>query len=167
MRIATIAATAALMAVPAFAQDVEFPARKPGQWTIEMVMDGAPAMSMQMCIDAASDKAMMEVGFSMGKEICPEMNAVRDGNTVTIDSVCKIGSMTTKGRVVMSGDYQSQYTVQMTSENKGGPEGMPPTSNMTQTATWTGDCADLKPGELLMPGGMKMNINDAMKGMGG
>jgi len=165
--LATAAAAAAMTALPALAQDVDFPARKPGQWTIAMTMEGAPPMSIEMCIDEASDKAMMQAGFAMSQNMCSEMNMARDGNTFTIDSVCKVGSMTTKGRVVMSGDYQSQYTVQVNSENEGGPEGMPKTASMTQTATWTGACTDLKPGEMLMPGGMKVNVNDMMNGMGG
>ena len=42
-------------------------------------------------------------------------------------------------------------------------------TKMTQTATWVGvDCTDgLKPGDMLMPGGMKANVTDMMKMMGG
>jgi hypothetical protein len=35
---------------------------------------------------------------------------------------------------------------------------------MTMTATWLGPCAaDQRPGDMIMPGGMKMNILDIQK----
>jgi hypothetical protein len=39
---------------------------------------------------------------------------------------------------------------------------------MTQHAQWTGDCANgMQPGDMTMPGGMRMNVRDMMGMMGG
>jgi hypothetical protein len=40
---------------------------------------------------------------------------------------------------------------------------MPKHTEMTQTATWQGACNGLQPGEMLMPGGMKMNALKVLK----
>ncbi|HBF56370.1 MAG TPA: hypothetical protein DDW72_21085, partial [Afipia sp.] len=53
------------------------------------------------------------------------------------------------------------YTVTTTSKNSGGPAGMPAETTNVLEAKWIGACkADQKPGDILMPGGMKMNIRD-------
>jgi hypothetical protein len=39
---------------------------------------------------------------------------------------------------------------------------------MTQTVHWVGaDCAGMKPGEMMMPGGLKIDATKLMKSMGG
>ena len=66
---------------------------------------------------------------------------------------------------VISGDFNSAYTVKVSSKREGGPAvpGRPAdgTSNMTMEAKWLGACkADQKPGDMIMSNGMKMNIRD-------
>jgi hypothetical protein len=167
-----IAALAAL-ALPAAAQEIDFPARKAGQWEIKMIPEtpGAmPEQTIKACIDAASDKQMMAAGFSMSKSMCSRQEISRDGEDYVIDSTCQIGPMTSTSHIVVSGDFQSAYTVKMTSEMSGAAmAGMPGTNNMTQEARWISDaCTDgMAPGDMLMPGGMKVNVNDMMKMFGG
>jgi hypothetical protein len=72
--------------------------------------------------------------------------------------------MKTTSHIVMSGDFQSSYSMQITSDTTGGPPKMPGHSVMTQTATWMGACsAGMQPGDMIMPGGMKINALKAMK----
>ena len=56
----------------------------------------------------------------------------------------------------------------MTSTTTGGP--LPQANGVHKIAieaTWQGPCpADMKPGDMEMPGGMKINMNDAMSGKG-
>lgn len=168
MRTFTLAVAAlALGAVPSFAETPEFPQRKAGQWNIEMNMEGAPPMTAQMCIDEETDAAMMQAGLSMSKDMCPELDIQQDGDTMTVKSTCNVGAMTTRSEVVMTGDYQAQYTVEVNGEIEGAPANMPTTTAMKQTVTWVGECSDLKPGEMSMPGGVKVNVNDMLKSMGG
>lgn len=161
--------TAASFAAPLSAAEFEFPARKPGQWTIEMnTGDGAPTMAMQVCLDAATDARMMAAGMSLSDEMCPETSIRNEGGAIVIDATCTMGEMQTTSHSVMSGDFQSAYTVEITSDITGGPPGMPTHSVITQSATWTGECSGgLAPGDMLMPGGMKVNIEQMMQMMGG
>ena len=51
-----------------------------------------------------------------------------------------------------------------TSRTEGAPAGMPKDSTTTIEAKWLGACkADQKPGDIIMPGGMKINLKDMEK----
>ena len=160
------AAIAIPVATPAAALDL--PARKAGLWEIKTV-DGRratmPAQIAQHCIDAETDKMMNSIGGEMRKEACSKQDVQKVGATYVIDSVCKFGPMTSTSHGVVTGDFNSAYTVKMTSKREGGPNipGMPAdgTSNMTIEAKWLGACAaDQKPGDMIMAGGRKVNIRD-------
>ena len=157
---------------PAASQDFELPARKPGQWEIKMVAEtpgAAPDMTIVGCVDAASDAEMMRAGLSMTRQMCPQQDMRREGDTIVIDATCKIGPMDTRSQSVITGDFQSAYTVVATTETTGGLAAMAGTNVSKQEARWvSADCSDgLEPGDMLMPGGMKTNVKDVMKVMGG
>ncbi len=165
MRRNLFVAAAILAATPAVALDL--PARKAGLWEIKTTMDGAghPAQVAQHCIDAETDKLMNTIGGEMRKEACPKQDVQKVGATYVVDSVCKFGPMTSTSRGVVTGDFNSAYTVKLTSKREGGPNipGMPAdgSSNMTVEAKWLGACAaDQKPGDMIMAGGRKVNIHD-------
>lgn len=166
----------ALLALTAFAPMVhaaefDIPVRKAGEWEIAMSLAGKakmPTMTMRMCLDAGTDAAMMKAGLALSKESCSRQDMSRDGDTITIDSACAFGAMKTVSHIVVSGDFQSAYTVRITSSMEGGPAGMPKKSEMTQTARWLGaTCDGLKPGEMMMPNGMRIDATRMMNGMGG
>jgi hypothetical protein len=168
-----IGASALVAPIPsAVSQDIELPARKPGQWEIKMVAEtpgAAPDMTIVACVDAASDAEMMRAGLSMTKQMCPQQDMRREGDTIVIDAICKIGPMDTKSQSVITGDFQSAYTVVTTIETTGGLAAMAGTNVAKQEARWvSAECSDgLKPGDMLMPGGMKTNVKDMMKMIGG
>jgi hypothetical protein len=152
------------VAAPAAALDV--PARKPGLWEIKMTMEGRKIQmpASQHCIDAETDKMMNSIGGNMQKEMCSKQDVQNAGGTIVVDSVCKVGQGTTTSHAVVSGDFNSAYTVKVTSKREGGlaVPGMPAdgTSNMTIDAKWLGPCAaDQKPGDMIIAG-HKMNIRD-------
>jgi hypothetical protein len=160
------------LTLPAASQDIELPARKPGQWEIKMVPEtagAAPDMTIVACVDAASDAEMMRAGLSMTKQMCPQQDMRREGDTIVIDTTCKMGPMDMKSQSVITGDFQSAYTVVTTTETTGGLAAMAGTNMTRQEARWVGaECSDgLQPGDMLMPGGMKTNVKDMMKMMGG
>ena len=69
--------------------------------------------------------------------------------------------MATATHLEITGDFQSAYTVQVTSHASGGPAAVPRDTTITMQAKWLGACKpDQKPGDMVMPGGMKMNIKD-------
>ena len=162
--LALLAACAAVLpctvlAGPAVA--IDYPARKPGLWEMRSD-DGSGAKegshTMQQCIDAATDKALREMGQGMGRSLCSKQDLRAEGGKLVIDSVCKIGSTTATSRAVMSGDFGSAYRVESRSTYSpplmGRSEGM-----AVVEAKWVGPCkAGQKPGDMLMANGMKMNV---------
>ena len=67
--------------------------------------------------------------------------------------------MTITSHAEITGDFNSAYTVKSTSHSEGGPANVTRDSTTTVEAKWVGACkADQKPGDIVMPGGMKMNI---------
>jgi hypothetical protein len=158
----------ALVATPALA--IDMPARKPGLWELKMTMEGGrmPPQTFQHCIDAATDKEMNTMGAGSGARKCSKQDVQRSGNTITVDSVCDIGVGTAISHAVVSGSFDSAYTVKVTSKREGGPAvpNVPAETNMTIEATYLGACkADQKPGDMIMGNGMKMNIRDMPTGM--
>ncbi len=164
-RLRFIAAAACLLVGPAFA--IDYPARKPGLWEIKTGEGGAstgtaPGQTIQQCIDAATDKAMREMGQGMGKDMCSKQDLRLEGVKLVIDSVCRIGPTTATSRAVMSGDFSSAYRMESKSTYS------PPLMGRTEgtgliEAKWVGPCKPgQKPGDMVMANGMKMNLLDAM-----
>ena len=81
-----------------------------------------------------------------------------------VDSVCQVGASTITSHGVITGDFNSAYTVKVTSTREGAAApGMPANgaTNMTIEAKWLGACtADQKPGDIIMAGGRKINVRD-------
>ena len=158
---------ASLMAMlPALqARAVEMPLRKAGLWEMKMVRAGSPMpeMSMQHCTDATTDKEM-STSFSPSKDICSKRDIQKTATGYVSDSVCGVAGMTITSHAEITGDFNSAYTVKSTSHSEGGPTGVPRDSTTTIEAKWLGACkADQKPGDIMMPGGMKMNVMDLEK----
>jgi hypothetical protein len=142
------------------AQAVELPVRKAGLWEMKMVRSGGsmPDMTMQHCTDASTDK-QMSTSFSPGKETCAKQDIAKTATGYVSDSVCNVAGMTVTSHAEITGDFNSAYTVKSTARTEGGPSGVPRDSTTTLEAKWLGACkADQKPGDIVMPGGMKMNI---------
>ncbi len=165
MRRLLLLAAASILATPAAALDL--PARKPGLWEIKMTMEdrNLPPQTSQHCIDAETDKLMNSLGGDMRKDACSKQDVKKVGATIVVDSVCTFGPMTSTSHAVVTGDFNSAYTVTVASKRAGGPNipGMPAdgASNMTIEAKWLGACAaDQKPGDMIMAGGRKVNIRD-------
>ena len=139
---------------------VELPVRKAGLWEMKMVRTGGsmPDMTMQHCTDATTDKRM-STSFSPGKETCARQDVQKTATGYVSDSVCSVAGMTMQSHAEIVGDFNSAYTVKSTSKTEGGPSGVPRDSTTTIEAKWLGACkSDQKPGDIVMPGGMKMNV---------
>ena len=140
---------------------VELPVRKAGLWEMKVVRTGSPVpdMTMQHCTDETTDKEMSAAASPMGKEICSRQDIQKTATGYVSDSVCGVAGVTVTSHAEITGDFNSAYTVKSTSKSEGGPSGVPRDSTTTIEAKWLGACkADQKPGDIVMPGGMKMNI---------
>jgi hypothetical protein len=160
-----------LSASPALALDM--PTRKAGLWELRMEFQGRnlPAQLMQQCTDAATDKLMTLNFGGAVEQNCPKRDVHNDAGTITVDSVCQFGDATITSRAVVSGDFNTAYTVQINSTRQGGRPipGVAPgsESHMTIAAKWLGPCASgQKPGDVMMGSGMKMNVLELQKAGG-
>jgi len=170
-RRSTVVVLLLLTVSPALALDM--PTRKAGLWELKMEFAGRnlPTQLMQQCTDASTDKFMtLNFGGSADRN-CQKQDVRSNGGTITVDSVCTFGESVTTSHAVVSGDFNSAYTVQVNSTRQGGrpmpgaaPNGE---THMTIAAKWLGPCATgQRPGDVMMGSGMKMNVLDMQK-MGG
>ncbi|WP_433993618.1 DUF3617 domain-containing protein [Tardiphaga robiniae] len=158
-----------LWAVPAIADPIELPARKAGLWEMKMQGSaGMPGMTMQHCTDESTDKSMNTTFSPMAKDMCSKNEMKKTATGYVTDSVCNIGGTTSTSHAEITGDFNSAYTMKITSQNSGGAKANTGDSTTQLEAKWLGACKpDQKPGDIMMPGGMKMNVKDMekMKGM--
>ncbi len=150
------------------------PMRKAGLWAISRVRDGkpaeGPASGMKTCIDAKSDAQMGMMGGTMTRAMCPEQSLNRniDGSW-NFAATCHMGpGGTTKTTGSASGDFASKYVVHSESDTEGSQFTRMNGHHVTDlTATYQGPCpADMAPGDVLLPNGMKINPAKMMAGAG-
>jgi len=144
---------------------VELPVRKAGLWEMKVLSGGsAPEMTMQQCTDETTDKDMSTAMSPMAKEMCSKQDIQKTATGYVTDSVCGIAGTTIKSKAEITGDFNSAYTVKSTSHSEGGSAGGGRDNTTTIEAKWLGACkADQRAGDIMMPGGMKMNIKDMEK----
>jgi Protein of unknown function (DUF3617) len=159
--------TCLLALLPAHdARAVELPTRKAGLWEMKMVRAGSPMpeMTMQHCTDETTDKAMSTAFSPMSKEVCSKQEVKQTATGYASDSVCNVAGFAMTSHSDVTGDFNSAYSVKTSSHTEGGPSGMPRDTTMTIEAKWLGACKpDQKPGDIVMPGGFKINVKDAEK----
>jgi hypothetical protein len=150
--------------VPAGAE--ELPVRKAGLCEMKIVKTGSqlPDLSMQHCTDPSTDKEMSDSVSPLAKQICSKRDIQKTATGYVSDSVCTVAgvSMTTHADIV--GDFNSAYTVTSMTHSDKGPTGKPLDTTTKIEAKYAGDCKPgQKPGDILMPGGFKLNVKDAEK----
>lgn len=144
------------------------PQRKSGLWEMTTQAEttragkGGP-MTMQMCIDQKSDTQWVQMGSGMQKDTCSKQDYKIEKSQITVDSICKVGQSTATTKTVITGNYDSAYRVESQSTYEppmaGRKEG-----KVVMDVKWLGPCkAGQRPGDMIMPNGMTMNMNDMMK----
>lgn len=160
-------AIALLALLPATAANaVDLPVRKAGLWEMKVQRTGSavPDMTMQHCTDETTDKEMSSSFSPMAKEMCSRQDVQKTATGYVSDSVCGVAGMSITSHAEITGDFNSAYTVKSTAHSERGPTGAPRDSTTTIEAKWLGACKpDQKAGDIMMPGGMKMNIKDMEK----
>ena len=77
-----------------------------------------PAQTAEHCIDAETDKLMSATGGSMVQDMCSKPDVQKAGDTITVNSTCKIGPYATSSHAVITGDFNSAYTVKVVSKQR-------------------------------------------------
>ena len=92
---------------------------------------------------------------------CSKRDVQKSGDTMSIGAICTTAGKTVTSHAVVTGSFDSAYTMTVTTQSDGIPSG---SRTMTVTAKWLGPCAaDQKPDDMIMPNGMKVNILDLQK----
>ena len=143
----------------------DMPLRKAGLWEMKIAKTGSvlPEMTMQHCTDETTDKEMSTTFSPMAKEACSRRDIAKTATGYVSDSVCGVGGVTMTSHSEVVGDFNSAYTIKTTAHSDKGAGGV---HDITTTieAKWLGACKpDQKPGDIVMPGGFKLNIKDAEK----
>jgi hypothetical protein len=139
------------------------PARKAGLWE-QRVSSGDRVQVSRICMDAAVDQRLSWWGAETTKGGC-EKNLVTGGadGGWQFASVCDMGTggrQTTSGTA--RGDFDRHYQVAARTSTVGAqaPQ-MNGLHKLTLDAAWQGPCpADMKPGDMAVPGGVKINLLD-------
>ncbi len=151
-------------AAPAWAE-VQLPLRKAGLWDIKVDHGNAkmPGVTVQQCTSAAVDREFTSEFAPSAKQDCSQSNIQKTATGYVMDSVCTLAGATVTSHAETTGDFNSAYTVTVTSRSEGGKLGTRD-SKITIAAKWAGDCKEgQKPGDVVMPGGFKMNMRDLEK----
>jgi hypothetical protein len=148
--------TLVLFGAVALSAQAQMPTRKAGLW--ETTMSGTSSLAtdggggkIKQCIDAATDRAAMTGGLAA--KACQQGPIVKTASGYELEATCKMGTMSSKSKSVISGDFNSKVTVQVTSliSTGGGPA---KESKTTMESRYVGPCeAGQKPGDIIMPDG--------------
>ena len=150
----------------------EIPTRRAGLWEVTINHEGrnTPPQTMQQCTDAETDKLMNAFGGDLSADMCSKQEIRKVGATIVINAICQIGPMKSTSQSVVTGDFNSNYTVKVTSKLEGVPAAAQGAAGGTTTiqARWVGACKpDQRPGDIVMADGQTMNIRDLRKMMDG
>lgn len=167
-RRAAIAAMTGLVllgaAAVAFAAGVIVPARKPGLWELRMTTGHSDVEAvMEMCVDEATDKDMMDASLSIITALCPMPQWSRDGRSIVITADCQMSTgRTVISRAELSGDFHSLYWFSMNTKTGVGANSA---TELKHQFTWLApSCGTgLMPGSVKLPNGGKMKLKQMMR----
>jgi hypothetical protein len=146
----------------------QLPIRKAGLWEFKMVRTGSPVsgMTMEHCTDATTDRQMNGMASPMAQQACSKQDVRKTATGYASDSVCSVAGRSITSHSDIFGDFNSAYTVTTVAHSEGGPGGARDVTSRIE-AKWLGACKpDQKPGDVVMPGGRKVNIPGLQKSMG-
>ncbi len=139
------------------AQDA--PKRKSGVWEITRTStytQDQPSRG-QLCVDQASDDALRQLAEGMRGEVCKTNKLSHDGDKLVVDATCTLRASTAQTHALISGNFESAYTVESKSIYTP-PLAGAATGHARLDAKWTGPCPPgLQPGETLLDTGAKID----------
>lgn len=162
---ALVALLAGSGVAPVQAQETSLPPRKPGLWevvTVTQKPEKVPKISVRMCVDAATDRELMDFGLKMSKDTCARYDMRNKGGQWTIEAECAVGPVKSATRTRITGSFQNRVNISVEGTVSGmpGTQGPQPTQ-LTQEAKWiSADCPGMKAGDVMLEGGTKINVKD-------
>lgn len=170
--IAALALGVSAVTCTPLASAADFPKRKAGLWEMSMQTDGASAkgahgMTMQQCTDEKTDADLQQRSMKGqgGDTKCDPPVVNRNAGGWVADVVCHRGNGTQKSHAVGTGDFGSNYQVDITVTFDPPEHGMDKMHSIMK-GRYLGACTgDMKPGDMAI-NGMKMNMNEMAGKMG-
>ncbi len=151
--------------LPSIALATDLPKRASGLWETTVTMQkGIPPQKMKECVDEATDAEMMKMATdattSMGAS-CSKNDVRKTASGFESKSECSMAGSKIHTTGSFTGDFTTEYKGEVTTTMTPPLFGQPG-SKTTITAKRLGPCAaDMKPGDIVMANGMKMNTKDA------
>jgi hypothetical protein len=142
--------------------------RKPGLWEIVSSSDrnGSQPRTLKMCTDAKTADLFSQLGDRAGQKVCSKRDVQHQGSQIITDTVCTIAQSQVTSHAVMTFENSSSFTIEVHSSYNPALFGKTE-SNSTQSGKWVGACpSDMKAGDVLMPNGMKINLNAMLESKG-
>lgn len=137
------------------------PPRKPGLWT-QTVNSAGAVQTTQVCLDPSMTKELADWGETHTDAKCQQKPmTAHPGGGWSFSSTCDRGAAgrtTTTG--VLTGDPASSYEITAQSHTTGAKaQLMNGVHKFSMKAQWVGPCpASMKPGDMTLPGGQKINL---------
>jgi Protein of unknown function (DUF3617) len=159
---------AALVTSVTCVQAQDTPKRKPGLWEIVSSTDrnGSQPRTLKMCTDAKTADLFSQLGDRAGAKACSKRDVQHQGTQITTDTVCTIAQSQVTSHAVMTFENPTSFTIAVHSSYNPALFGRSE-SNSNQTGRWVGACpSDMKAGEVLLPNGMKINLNAMLESKG-
>lgn len=131
-------------------------AQKPGLWSLTTKMAQLPnGMTTQLCIDDAMAGRMAQMATLSpgGKQDCKNTQIRQSLGMVDIDATCTVNGRSFASHIHMERVSDTAYHQTVTSHTDHGD------MTVETEGTWQGACpATMKAGDMVMPGGVKMNM---------
>ncbi len=145
------------------------PARQSGLWQTTVTEDGSEdtPQSLQICIDARTDRELGVIGTDLSGSTCKKtVSRTPDGWDLLAECNMGAGGINEFSGSI-TGDYSSDYSMKLRLQTTGASlPTMNRVTNYTVASKRTGDCAkDQQPGDVIVNDGFKINLFD-MAGQG-
>ncbi|MHB8530863.1 MAG: hypothetical protein ACYC8V_15295 [Caulobacteraceae bacterium] len=155
------------------------PGRRAGLWEEAVTRDGkplGPGGKLTICLDAATDARIGMFGREMAGSLCRQRSVSRrPAGLWRFASTCSLGKAgVIASHGVASGDFSSNYRIRSESDVSG--SSYPPMDGHhvnVVVARYLGPCPrDMAPGDMLVDGDVKINVNrlgagaEALAGIG-
>jgi len=123
----------------------EFPHLRPGLWDTAANLSGI-TLNVQLCIDESVEAraaAFRPPTAGGAAPDCPQRDIKQIPGGMDVEMTCSVRGRVTHTSMVVTGDFQNDYTMAMTMRPEGGPE-----TKMVSMSHWAGQCpAGMKPGQ--------------------
>jgi hypothetical protein len=136
--------------------------RKPGLWEVSASVAGrGDGGTIKQCTDHAADAKMMQMMSQAQDGTCTVNKITEIDGGYALHSECSMSGSKVTSKGEFKGDFDAEYNGEVKTTFEPALFGMGE-SVTTFKAKYAGPCpADMKVGDMLMPNGMKMNVEQA------